>query len=133
MLARPISIYWIYGRDDTGELYGPEAHQMCAATIEESGRSIHYDGWCFERYDRLRFGKPDEQGNVVVDYGIYLKESPIKREVGNVFIPVTDIHRARAWYRDILGLPVGEVRVGHLCTIPMDSGTGLFARPETYA
>lgn len=123
--AGDFGMCWIYGRDDTGELYGPEAHQMCAARIEEAGWSIDHDGWFFERYDRLRFGKTDEQGNVVVDYGIYLKASPIKREVGNVFIPVTDIHRARAWYRDILDLPVGEVEVGHLCSIPMDNGTGM--------
>lgn len=51
--------------------------------------------------------------------------SPIKREVGNVFIPVSNIERARAWYRDVLGLSVGEVEMGHLCHIPMENGPGL--------
>ncbi|RFA28574.1 hypothetical protein CAI21_11975 [Alkalilimnicola ehrlichii] len=52
-------------------------------------------------------------------------ETPIKREVENVFIPVGDIARARDWYRDVLGLPVGEILAGHLCCIPMERGAGL--------
>jgi len=53
------------------------------------------------------------------------RDSPIKREVGSVFIPVRDIDRTRAWYRDVLGLAVGEVEWGHLCSIQMDNGPGL--------
>lgn len=56
---------------------------------------------------------------------VEMNGSPIKREVANVFIPVRNIDRARAWYRDVLGLPVGEVEMGHLCSIPMDKGPGL--------
>jgi len=44
---------------------------------------------------------------------------PVKPRIGGVFIPVTDIHRARAWHRDMLGLTVGEVLFGHLCCIPI--------------
>lgn len=49
----------------------------------------------------------------------------MKREIRGVFIPVDDIHRARAWYRDALGLPVGEVVYGHLCSISLDDGLEL--------
>lgn len=53
------------------------------------------------------------------------ERSPIKLVVENVFIPVGEIGRARAWYRDVLGLPVGDVLSGHLCCIPMEHGPGL--------
>lgn len=69
--AGDVGICWIYGRDDTGELYGPQAHEMCVAKLEESGWSIQMP--CFERYVDERFIQPDEKGNVIVDYGIYLK------------------------------------------------------------
>lgn len=51
--------------------------------------------------------------------------TPIKRQIANIFIPVSDVHSARRWYRDVLGLPVGEILAGHLCCIPMDEGAGL--------
>lgn len=50
---------------------------------------------------------------------------PFNREVGNVFIPVKDVYRARKWYRDVLQLPAEEVVMGHLCHIPMDGRTGI--------
>ncbi len=58
-----------------------------------------------------------------------MKEStmvpPFRRKVGGIFIPVSDVHRARAWYKDVLGLPVGDVQFGHLCCISMDDGVDL--------
>ena len=46
--------------------------------------------------------------------------SPLQRRVKGVFIPVRDVHRARAWYRDVLELSVGEVLFGHLCCIQLE-------------
>lgn len=51
--------------------------------------------------------------------------SSIENKVSGVFIPVSDVERAREWYRDVLGLPVGEVLFGHLCCIPMGNGLDL--------
>lgn len=64
---------WIHGRDDTGELYGPPAFEMCLAAVEAAGWQMAEDAWCFERYDPVRFRTPDEDGCVIVDFGIELK------------------------------------------------------------
>ncbi|MFS0880139.1 VOC family protein [Metabacillus niabensis] len=48
--------------------------------------------------------------------------STILSKVGAIFIPVSDIEKAREWYCSILGLePSFDIIVGHLCCIPMDN------------
>ncbi|HEX7005325.1 MAG TPA: VOC family protein [Trueperaceae bacterium] len=54
-----------------------------------------------------------------------LSEAPVKHEVANVFVPVLDVNLSREWYRDVLGLPVGEVVFGHLCIIELERGPSL--------
>lgn len=71
--AGDVGICWIYGRQDTGELYGQEAHEMCVARIKEAGWSIADNPWFFELYNCPRFTTPDEEGNVILDYGMYLQ------------------------------------------------------------
>ena len=71
--ASDVGICWIYGRQDTGELYGQEAHEMCMARIKEAGWSIADNPWFFELYNCPRFTTPDEEGNVILDYGVYLR------------------------------------------------------------
>ncbi|UVI31471.1 VOC family protein [Paenibacillus spongiae] len=51
--------------------------------------------------------------------------SPIRNEVGGVFIPVKDVERAREWYCRLLGIPADcEIMFGHLCPLQMQ-GVGL--------
>lgn len=50
---------------------------------------------------------------------------PTTQSVVNVVVPVTDVQRARRWYREILELPAGDVQLGHLCHIPLPGGTGI--------
>ncbi|WP_100010532.1 VOC family protein [Lentibacillus sediminis] len=51
--------------------------------------------------------------------------SPILNQIGTVFIPVSNIEKARDWYCEILGLPVdGEIQFGHLYVLPM-KGAGV--------
>ncbi|MFC5650653.1 VOC family protein [Paenibacillus solisilvae] len=51
--------------------------------------------------------------------------SPIKNKIGSVFIPVSDIEKARDWYCSLLGLTTDcEIMNGHLCPLPMD-GAGV--------
>lgn len=71
--AADVGICWIHGRDDTGELYGPKAFEMCLAEIERAGWQMADDAWCFERYHPSRFRTPDEADNVILDFGIELK------------------------------------------------------------
>lgn len=68
-----MGVCWIHGRDDTGELYGPTAFEMCLAEIEKAGWQMADGAWCFERYHPVRFRTPDEAGNVILDFGIELK------------------------------------------------------------
>ncbi len=52
--------------------------------------------------------------------------SPVKNQIGSVFIPVKDIEESRSWYCRLLGLNVSDCEImnGHLCPLPMD-GTGV--------
>lgn len=68
---------WIYGREDNGEIYGQEPHEMCISKIKEAGWQIAKDTWFFERYNCPRFTTPDEKGKVILDYCIYLKDEQV--------------------------------------------------------
>ncbi|MCR8630479.1 VOC family protein [Paenibacillus radicis (ex Xue et al. 2023)] len=51
-----------------------------------------------------------------------LESQLIKSKVGAIFIPVSDIEKARNWYCLLLGLkPDFDIIAGHLCCIPMDN------------
>ena len=54
-----------------------------------------------------------------------LKKTPIKNQIGGVFIPVRNLETAREWYSKILGLNGGEICFGHLYTAPMKGTAGL--------
>ncbi|MCD2496891.1 VOC family protein [Microbacterium nymphoidis] len=52
--------------------------------------------------------------------------SPIIREIGQVFIPVRDIHAAARWYGRLLGTSVSEPSHDQtIVDVPMRSGPGL--------
>lgn len=52
--------------------------------------------------------------------------SPIENRIGNVFVPVSDMNRAIAWYSDLFGLPQGETsHQGTIYDVPMSGETGL--------
>ena len=60
--------------------------------------------------------------------------SAIEREIGGVFVPVSDIERARDWYRSLLGLqPGGEIVFGHIHVLPMTEGSGLVLDSKGFA
>lgn len=59
--------------------------------------------------------------------------SPILKQIGTVFIPVSNIEKARDWYCEILGLKVeGEIQFGHLYIITME-GTGIVLDSKIYS
>ncbi|NLJ68571.1 MAG: GyrI-like domain-containing protein [Firmicutes bacterium] len=70
--AAEVGICWIYGSPD-GELYGEEVHDMCQAAIDKAGWQIADEPWFFELYNCPRFTTPDQEGKVILDYGVYLK------------------------------------------------------------
>lgn len=66
-----LAVAYIKGPDD-GELYNQ--HEAIAAIIAQHGWTPDYSRFCFERYACPRFTTPDEHGEVILDYGIYLKD-----------------------------------------------------------
>jgi len=68
-----IAVCYIYGRSDNGEIYGQKAHEACMERISCQGFDLQEDPWFFERYNCPRFTTPDKQGNVILDYCIYIK------------------------------------------------------------
>ncbi len=52
--------------------------------------------------------------------------SPIENRIGQVFIPVSDMERAIAWYSRILGLPIDQAsHGGTIYDVPMAGETRL--------
>lgn len=66
--AGDLAVCYLYGREDTGELYG--MHDACMAVWKEKGWKP--SSWFMERYNCPRFTTPDEKGNVILDYCAYL-------------------------------------------------------------
>ncbi|WP_270407444.1 VOC family protein [Brachybacterium paraconglomeratum] len=53
-------------------------------------------------------------------------ENPFRREIGQVFIPVRDVHVAAPWYAELLGTEVAApTHDATIVDIPMQSGPGL--------
>lgn len=72
--AGDIGTCWIYGRAESGELYGQGVHDACVAKIRDEGWQLADNGWFFERYNCRRFTTPDETSNVILDYCMYLND-----------------------------------------------------------
>lgn len=62
------AVFWFYGKEDSGELFGMEPHNRALAEITAKGWKRREDGWCIERYNCPRYTTPDEFGNVILDY-----------------------------------------------------------------
>ncbi|WP_409254205.1 VOC family protein [Bacillus sp. SCS-153A] len=60
-------------------------------------------------------------------------KSPLINKVGVIFIPVSDIEKARDWYCDLFGFPAdGEIMFGHLYALPMQD-TGVILDSKIYS
>ena len=76
-----LGVCWIHGQPDNGELFGQEPHNMCMLELQKNGMGAYRDDfkgesekwwWFFERYNSPRFTIPDENGKVILDYGMFL-------------------------------------------------------------
>lgn len=63
---------WLYGREDTGELFGDAAQKLCFSQIAKEGWKVAETPWVMERYNCPRYTDPDEHGKVILDYLIQL-------------------------------------------------------------
>lgn len=60
--------------------------------------------------------------------------SPILKQLGTIFVPVSDIEKARDWYCKLLNEePSGEIIYGHLYIIPMNNSISLILDSKIYA
>ena len=76
-----VGICWVKGREDNGEIFGESVHDMCVKRLRDNGFvRIREDlkgkdkvwRWFFERYNSPRYTEKDEDGEVILDYGIYI-------------------------------------------------------------
>lgn len=49
-------------------------HNMCLEALKAQGLKRKEYDWCFKRYNCPRFTTPDENGDVILDYGIAIEE-----------------------------------------------------------
>lgn len=68
LAACELGVCWLYGNEQNGELYGDKAFDQATAAMAEKGWKLPENGWFFERYNYPRFIKPDEKGNVILDF-----------------------------------------------------------------
>lgn len=61
-------------------------------------------------------------------------KSPIENKLSGVFVPVSDIEKARDWYCNLLNLPAdGEIFFGHIYVLPMQGGTNIVLDSKIYS
>lgn len=72
--AGPLSVCYVYGKDEGGELFSMDVCRACNKAWAEKGWAVENDAWYLERYNCPRFTTPDEKGNVVLDHCAYLSK-----------------------------------------------------------
>lgn len=68
--ARDYAVCYLRDREGSGDFYTMATHEACLAVLKDQGFTRSEGDWCFERYNCPRFTTPDENGMVVLDYGI---------------------------------------------------------------
>lgn len=71
--ARKYAVCYLQAREGSGEFYTMETHQACLDALAAQGYVRSEGDWCFERCSCPRYTTPDENGNVVLDYGIAIE------------------------------------------------------------
>lgn len=67
------AVCYLQDKENSGEFYTMDTHNRCLEELKVLGWKRKEDDWCFERYNCPRFTTPDEQGNVILDYGISIE------------------------------------------------------------
>lgn len=69
------AVCWLRDRENSPELTGLPAHNRCLEAMARQSYVRREDDWCFERYQCPRYTTPDEEGRVILDYGIAVESS----------------------------------------------------------
>lgn len=64
------AVCYLYDKENSGDFYSIDTHNMCLEKMKTLHMERNEDNWCFERYNCPRFTTPDDEGNVILDYGI---------------------------------------------------------------
>lgn len=67
------AVCYLYGNPANGELFDHVAHEQCLSALKKQGLRQKENGWLFQRCNCPRFTNPDDQGKVVLDYGISIE------------------------------------------------------------
>lgn len=67
------AVCWLKDRPESPDLFGLPAHERCVAEMGKHGFARKEDDWCFERYQCPRYTTPDDEGRVILDYGISIE------------------------------------------------------------
>ena len=68
------AVFYLCDKENSSDFYSFETHQMCLEELKALGLKRKEDDWCFERYNCPRFTTPDENGNVILDYGVSIEK-----------------------------------------------------------
>lgn len=68
------AVFYLFGSETSGELTSMDTHNMCLEELKARGLERKESGWRFERYNCPRFTTPDENGNVILDYGLSINK-----------------------------------------------------------
>lgn len=71
--AMDYAVCYLQDREGSPDFYTMETHTACLSELKAQGLIRREDDWCFERYNCPRFTTPDEEGRVVLDYGIAIE------------------------------------------------------------
>ena len=72
--AGKLAVCYVYGKDQTNELFGMDVHTACMDEWKKQGWRVENTAWYIERYNCPRYTNPDEKGNVILDYCAYRAE-----------------------------------------------------------
>lgn len=67
------AVCYLRDKEGSGDFYTMETHNRCLEAIKKMGFQRKEDDWCFERCNCPRFTTPDDEGNVILDYGIAIE------------------------------------------------------------
>ncbi len=76
--AMDLSVSWVKGKQENGEVYGAKVHDASVAAGRAIGLEQVKEPWYFERYCEPRFCHPDAAGDIILDYCIEIKTASAK-------------------------------------------------------
>ena len=63
-----LGVCFLYGKENSADLFGMEAHNACVQAWADLGWHPQPDAWYLNDTTAPRYTVPDENGNVILDY-----------------------------------------------------------------